>query len=182
MALGPQFDEVLQSIPKKFGSSPVPEGHVRVHHYTSPESVENIRRSGLSMQKAHESFSRGGTEFPSIFATAGEPSEDLLRARPVVEAHLPIKDLDIGRFSTPEELEGRKSTVTTNIDVPPENIIAVHEPWHRSLEYMKDSTMEKNIMSGMYSGIDEDVDKALTVAVPALAAKVMLGGKLKDVK
>ena len=130
------------------------------------------------MDRAHESFSRGGTEFPSIFATAGVPKESLMRERPVVEAHIPVENLDVGRYSTPEELEGRRSTVTTNVDVPAENIIAVHEPWHKTLEYMNDPDMEKNVMSGMYSGVNEDVDKALSVVQPALMAKVMIGGTL----
>lgn len=182
MTLGPQFD--VPDIPKKFGSTPIPEGHVRVNHYTDPESVESIRQHGLRMEKAHESFSRGGTEFPSIFATAGTPTESLMRDRPVIEAHVPVESLDIGRYSSPEELESRRSTVTTNTDVAPENIIAIHEPWHRTLDYMKDPDMEKNIIAGMYSGINEDVDKALSIVQPALMAKIMVGGALggRDVK
>lgn len=177
MTLGPQFD--IPEIPKPFGSRPVPAGHVRVNHYTSPDAVAGIKAGGLSMSRAHESFSRGGTEFPSIFATAGAPSESLMMERPVIEAHIPVENLDIGRYSTPEELEGRRSTVTTNVDVPAENIIAVHEPWHRTLAYMKDPSMEKNIMSGMYSGVNEDVDKALSIVQPALMAKIMAGGALE---
>lgn len=177
--LGPQFD--FPSVPEPFGTKPVPEGHVRVSHYTDPESVEGIKKQGLHMEKAHESFARGGTEYPSIFATAGAPSEALLRTKPVVEAHIPVSQLDVGRGRTPEDLESRNSTVTTNEDVPAENIIAIHEPWHQTFNYIKnDPSMEKDIMGGMYdAGNDPDTEKAIGLAKIGLINKVMLGGKLQ---
>lgn len=177
MVLGPQFD--FTSIPDPFGTKPVPEGHVRVNHFTSDEAIDNIRQHGLSMEKAHESFARGGTEFPSIFANAGQPSESLLRTRPVIEAHIPVKDLDIGRGNAPADLEKRQSTVTTNKDVPAGNILSVHEPWHQTFRYIQDDpSMESGVMSGMYDNTDESTDKAVNVNKMMLAGKVMLGGRL----
>lgn len=182
MTLGPQFDayQAMRSIPEPFGTKSVPEGHVRVNHFTSEESVPGIRSGGLSMAKAHESFERGGTEFPSVFATAGAPRESLLRARPVVEAHIPVSDLDIGRGEDPRGLEQRQSVVTTNKDVPAGNIVAIHEPWHQTFRYIQnDPSMERNVMEGMYDTTgDEDSDKAIQASKVALAAKVMGGGKL----
>lgn len=180
MVLGPQFDEFAK-IPKPFGTEPVPEGSVRVNHFTSDDAIDSIRSGGLSMKKAHESYARGGTEYPSIFATAGPPSDDLLRARPVVEAHIPMKDLDIGGWNnTPEELEARRSTVTTNMDVPKENIIAIHEPWHQTYRYLQSEPLtEHRIMSGFYDNFnDENLQKAVNMAKIPIAAKVMLGGRL----
>jgi hypothetical protein len=171
----------MRSIPAEFGSQPIPEGHVRVNHYTSDDSIDSIRQNGLTMQHAHESYARGGTEFPSIFATAGSPSEKLLRARPVVEAHIPTKNLDIGERSDPRRLESNQSVVTTNMDVPPSNIVAIHQPWHQSFRYMQNEpSMESDIVAGNYDhSHDEDTDRALANTKVALAAKVMLGGKLQ---
>lgn len=168
------------SIPDEFGSAPVPEDSVRVNHYTSGDSVDSIRQQGLTMQHAHESYARGGTEYPSIFATAGPPKEDLLRARPVIEAHIPMANLDIGSHSSPRDLESNRSVVTTNRDVPPENIVAIHQPWHRTFRYVQqDPGMEKNIMAGHYDDTgDEGTDTAIAATKMVLAGKVMLGGAL----
>lgn len=179
----------LRSIPAPFGTTPVPEGHVRVNHYTSPESMEGIRSRGISMDRARESFSRGGTEFPSIFANAGNPSEDLLRRAPVIEAHVPVSNLDTGSmFGRPtveqqaehaRGLESRQSTVTTNVDVPKENIVAIHEPWHSTFRYLQNEPRtEARVMSGLYDDIDEDHNRAVNATKLALASKVLLGGKL----
>lgn len=152
---------------------------MRVNHYTSDEAVPEIQQHGLSMAKAHESYSSGGTEFPSIFATAGQPRESLLRSRPVVEAHIPVNMLDIGRWDSPQQLEAHQSVVTTNHDVPASQIIAVHEPWHQTLRYVQENpSIEKMVMEGMYDSGDEDSDKAIQASKLALASKVMLGGAL----
>lgn len=176
---GPQFD--FLKFPKSFGATPIPEDSVRVNHYTDDNVIDSIREKGLSMQRAHESYARGGTEYPSIFANAGPPSEDLLRERPVVEAHIPLKDLDIGRYSSAEDLEGRRSTVTTNVDLPPESIINIHEPWHQTFRYIQnDSSMERGVMGGDYdSSGDKNTQKAVDATKITLAAKVMLGGRLE---
>lgn len=174
MVLGPQFN--FRGIAQPFGTKPIPEGHVRVNHYTSPEGAEGIKREGLSMARAHESFARGGTEFPSIFMNAGAPSETLLRARPVVEAHVPTSQLDIGSHRSPRELEAHQSTVTTNVDVPRENILAVHEPWHQTFRYiMEDPQTRQGVMRGDYENIDEDTDKAVQHSKIVMAGRAMLG-------
>lgn len=188
MALSRQFDNVL-GVPERFGTQPIPEGHVRVNHYTTEDAIPSIREHGLLVSKAQESFARGGTEFPSTFATAGMPAKALVRMRPVVEAHIPVTDLDIGGVGgrpvvatkhldqQARDLENYQSTVTTNVDVPAENIIAVHEPWHETFRYMQDNPqMEQDIMSGFYDdagGTSES--RAINATKVALAAKVMLG-------
>lgn len=180
---GPRrFDPVgdMRFIPPEFGTQPIPGDSVRVNHYTSDDSVESIRSQGLTMQHAHESYARGGTEYPSIFANAGVPSESLLRSRPVVEAHIPVANLDIGSRTDPRELESRRSTVTTNMDVPPSNIIAIHQPWHQTFRTLQNSPdMESDIVGGMYDNTgDEDADRAIDSTKVALMSKVLLGGRL----
>jgi len=183
MPTGPRrFDPVedMRSIPPAFGTQPIPDDNVRVNHYTSDDSIPSIRSQGLTMQHAHESYARGGTEFPSIFANAGDPSEGLLRSRPVVEAHIPVANLDIGARTDPRQLESRRSTVTTNMDVPPSNIVAVHQPWHQTFRYLQNNReMESDIVGGMYDDTgDEGTDRAINSMKVALASKVLLGGRL----
>lgn len=172
-------------VPAPFGTKPVPEGHVLVNHYTSDEAVADIKANGLRMEKAHESFARGGTEFPSIFATAGQPKTSLIRDRPVVEAHIPNEDLDIGRGTPAADLQARSSTVTTNKDVSPDKIVAVHEPWHEHYRNFMDPDRETSVMRGNHDAgwnperaEDRDILKGLSAAKTALMAKQMLGGTL----
>jgi hypothetical protein len=182
-----------RDIPLDFGTTPIPEGHVRANHYTSEGAIEGIKRQGLTMSHANESYAKGTTEYPSIFANAGPPSRDLLQSRPVAELHVDTKQLDIGGFRTPQDLESRRSTITTNQDVPASNIIAVHEPWHQHARYLQEdaggrtgtngkqypsvrSEVAKGEHDNLYS--EPDYAKALDSTKIVNAATVMLGGKL----
>jgi hypothetical protein len=154
---------------------------MRVHHYTWGRSVPGIEAEGLKRSISEEKFKHGGTESPQVFATAGAPSErDLMDTaggdKHYIEGWAKPEQLDIGRpwgssHLSSEQLsehiqgvEGRRSTITFQGDVPKEQILAVHAPWH---------------MAGDYDNIDENTDRALNVSKTALAAKVMVGGKLQ---
>lgn len=182
-----QFGDISE-IPPEFGTQPIPEGHVRFNHYTYDEAVPHIQREGLQLKAAKESYAKGGTEFPATFATAGAPKEELLRSRPVVEFHAHPDTTSLGWPSrTPrtypaediQHWEGRRSVATMG-DVPRSAIIAIHQPWHQAFRYLaEDPSREAGIMAGNYDDVDEDTDKAVGAMKLALAAKVMLGGKLQ---
>jgi hypothetical protein len=184
---GPQFD--FLKFPKPFGTTPIPEGHVRFNHHTWPRHVESIRNEGLRLRAAEESYSTGGTEFPATFATAGAPHEEMLSVRPVVEFHAHPDNTSLGwptptpRTYPPDDIElwEKRGSVATLGDVPPENIINIHEPWHQTYRYIVDDpSMERGVMRGDYdtSG-DKDTQKAVDISKIPLAAKVMLGGRLE---
>ena len=194
-------------VPPEFGTQPIPEGMVRFNHYTYGEGAgASIRAHGLLRSKGEESYARGGTESPQVFATAGHP-RDLLHTNTIVEGWANPRPLgrtesledrpglmDIGSNyggwdpkEHVERLEGNRSTITFHGDVPANQIIAVHEPWHGHYRHMMevnpnrpDSALEKGIMHGEYDYVNEmpDYKPALEAAKTALAAKVMLGGKL----
>jgi hypothetical protein len=132
---GEQFKE----IPPKYGETPVPEGTVRFNHYTNPDAVSGIKEHGILRSKSEAMFARGGTESPQVFATAGEVDSDLIHNRPVVEGYAHPSQLDIGRNAPPEHLEGRRSVITFHGNVPPEQILHVHEPWHQKARYMTEN-------------------------------------------
>jgi hypothetical protein len=148
---GEQFQDHL---PPKPGTQPVPEGHVRLFHYTGEEALPSIREKGLSTEHA-----RGSTygEPNVVWAAAHRetPGHDALYHRPYVEFHAHSQhDLDIGAYggglgsrqqtAAPEKLGehiehmyGYKSHVTMRGDVPPSRILAVHEPWHAHVHYLE---------------------------------------------
>lgn len=186
MALNPrQFQDIP---PPEFGTQPIPEGHLRLNHYTTEEGAEGIRQHGLVHQFAVDSFARGGTEYPQNFATAGRPSDDMMRRNPIVELHAdPVKDLDTNSLLPVQNtagnraaMEKRNSTVTFHGDLPASNVVAVHQPWHSAFRYLQGNpNMEHSIMHGEYDDTgDPDTDRAVRATKVMLAAKVMAGGQL----
>lgn len=185
--LSNQFDAVrgMREMPPEFGSQEIPEGHVRFNHYTSDEAVPHIAREGLRLRAAEESFSKGTTEYPATFATAGVPSEHLLRSRPVVEFHMNPQETSLawpGSRVSKEDVEHwhSRGSVATMGDVPKSNILGIHQPWHQSFRYLKNNpSMEASVMAGNYDDVDEDTDKAVAATKIALTSKLLLGGKIQ---
>lgn len=146
----PHSSQFEGAIPPEYGTTPVPEGAVRFNHYTHPDAVAGIREHGILRKKSEERFAVMGTESPQIFANAGRADKDLLYGRPVVEgwAH-PDEHLDIGRGRTAESLEARHSTITFHRDVPREQILHIHEPWHmHARTIMSDERYMRDARSG----------------------------------
>lgn len=175
---GEQFEDHLPPPP---GSQPVPEGHVRLFHYTDPEAVSSIAEHGLQQSKA-----RGSTygEPNMVWAAAGMPKPERFYDRPFVEFHAhPQHDLDIGamygragRRGDPAEtaaateysqhLESHRSHVTMQGDVPPSRILAIHEPWHAHARYLEESPSTREMhTTGDFADWetgDPETDKALS--------------------
>jgi hypothetical protein len=197
--LGAQFGKgpkIEAGVPPEFGTTPIPPGTVRFNHYTWGRSVPGIKAEGIKRSYSEEKFEHGGTESPQIFATAGHPGRALQDAahgdKHYIEGYAHIGQLDVGgdyRASHmndqqlgehAQRLEANKSVITFHGDVPKEQILAVHEPWHGTFHHLADDPrMERSIMSRDYHGIEPSTDKALDTASMALAAKVMVGGKLQ---
>jgi hypothetical protein len=165
--LGSQFDDV----PPEPGTAPIPEGHVRLFHYTATKNLRSIREHGLSTR-----FSRGHTygEPNQIWAAAGVPKEESFHTHNYVEYHAdPTNELDIGRNWNPRgdvtaharHMEAHQAHVTMTGDVPPSRILAVHEPWHTHLRYLhenKDYYAEHpDFLEGDFG--DEAVNKAVKI-------------------
>lgn len=143
------------------GTIPIPEGHVRLFHYTDDKGLAGIRKEGLKV-----SSSRGETygEPNLIWAAAGMPKEDSFGYKNFIEFHLDPKDLDIGRGRDPSELEKYQSHVTSYKDIPRENIVATHEPWQQTARYVLDDDRTFDEWANNDdSTFDPDTDRALSV-------------------
>jgi hypothetical protein len=145
-----------EDVPADPGTTPVPEGHVRLFHYAPTAALPSIRAHGLST--AHAKGETYG-EPNMVWAAAGMPKHENFYTHNYVEFHAhPQHDLDIGAMyggfghghERPEadkaalqehinHLESYGSHVTMRGDVPKENIIAIHEPWHAHLRYLRES-------------------------------------------
>lgn len=181
-----EFDYALNDdIPPEPYSQPVPEGSIRLFHVTKihrapgddrpwhrtvHEHAQNLRTQGIRAERARgESYGE-----PSVvWASAGEPIQDFRNAV-VVEFHHPVTDLDIGSpiGADPEThakwLEERRSHVTLPFgkSVEPENILAVHEPWHSHYRHaMKNPDVAQRMRAGKHDSLihEESVDYGPTI-------------------
>lgn len=161
------MSEVKQAagVPPDFGTQPIPPGAVRIQHMTWQDRTDSIRESGLlkSMSSEH-------SESPQVFATTGDTleHEDSVSAdsdRAVVEGYVfphgtdsnPHSQLDVGSGLSPERAASRHSTVTLHGDLPPDQILAVHEPWHAAARYLtSDPRNVEEVESGAHDSLMED--------------------------
>ena len=143
------------------GTMPIPEGHVRLFHYTGDEGLAGIRKEGLKMSSA-----RGETygEPNLIWAAAGMPKEEYFHNKNFIEFHVNPKDLDIGHGKDPSDLEKYGSHVTSYKDIPRENIVATHEPWQQTARYVLDNDRTFDFWADNDDpSYDPDTDRALSV-------------------
>jgi len=131
-------------LPPEPDTTPIPEGHVRLYHQTSKENLGSIKRNGLQLSRAR------GIEGPrGIYADEqgfyGAPGGQM----PTVE------------FSVPKERWDRPFVrVDSMLDqgrVAPENIIAVHYPWHAHARYAEnDPEIVKATLAGEHDFLLND--------------------------
>jgi hypothetical protein len=120
----------LSTIPLPIGETPIPPGRERRFHYTYPENVPGIMREGLKVNKSK------GSKYgdPAGIWSEGEKYKESYKnqVKPVVEFHSP-----------PEHWNGLPYSFH---DVPPENIVAIHHPWHQTYHYIKENGVSmKNV-------------------------------------
>lgn len=120
-------------VPSEKGSQPIPEGHVRLYHYTRG-TPESIRGHGILLGRAKGS-------------TYGEPNliwGSTLPPGPhhtIVEFHVPASDIS-HHANYPEkgadlrDWESRNMHATLVRDIQPHEILAIHEPWHDRYRYI----------------------------------------------
>ena len=106
-----------EDIPQKVGTTPIPDGHVRLYHQTPLENAESIRTHGIIHDKMK------GIEGPRRIYVWRTPFYGESQSHATVELHVPEE-----LFDPPQFLKIS--------DVPPEYIVAVHEPWHDRARYL----------------------------------------------
>jgi hypothetical protein len=132
------------SLPPPPGTAPVKDGWVRLYHQTDREKIESIKREGLSYDYA------AGIEGPKAIWASRTPFYGDAKDIPTVE------------FQVEESAFVPPSFVTRN--VPPEDIIAIHEPWHQHARYMLKTIGPERVLSGEYDYLAPGSDEADAVA------------------
>ena len=149
-------------VPPLPGTVPVPPGEVRLFHRTPLSNAASIRENGLTVSTA-----RGETygEPNQIWGSAGIRSSQAQSVIDggimdsdyvVVEFHMPTDRLNIGNGRDAAEMEAAQSDVTIYGDVPPENIIAVHEPWEAAYRTLAGPDYIDQVRAGEFDNMIDD--------------------------
>jgi len=137
-------------LPPEPGTAQVPEGTLRVYHYT--DDLDAVLKEGLMRSKA-----KGHTygEPDLVWASAQQPGKH----KDYVEFYVYPNELGIGgehrqdKF-TVEQVKQRESygsDVTLLGDMPASRIISHHRSWHDSARYLEsDPEQIKSALSGEY--------------------------------
>lgn len=139
----PNMAGAIKKIPLEHGKSVLPDGMVRLYHQSTPDAIESISRDGLRLSKAK------GIEGPkAIYADEkgfyGKPDDV-----PTVEFMVP-KD----QWQQPFVLK----------DVPHNQIIGTHLPWHRQVRYLLDPANKASLDAALAGKLDKrDGDTAKAV-------------------
>lgn len=129
------------------GTAPIPEGHIRLFHFTSPKRLESIRTQGLTnpSENTHgHSADIGLNSAPNstwVYSDLNlkEPPGWTI-GRPYLEFSAPPDDMGPHNAVSKEGTAAR--TLKPGVDIPPERIIAVHEPWHEMVRHSSNGVID----------------------------------------
>ena len=163
------------------GDTPIPEGHVRLYHYTDAP-IETIRQEGLDISKAR------GEEYGEpnlVWASAAVPNEDI---KNFVEFSIPADDprlqSGVGGPIKGQEKEWMESNYASarNVglggSVEPDEILAYHEPWMAGYRYLADEPTRSRVVAGEYDSFltDDEANGRYRKAILRIKAEAAAGG------
>jgi hypothetical protein len=132
-------------IPPEPGTAPIPYGALRFWHYTYLDNLPSIRENGLSRDFARGDDASGDEQASKgVWASSQAPSADRINQKAYVEFWVMPDELTTNaehfRDQDPQEwIEGQERHVIMQGSVPPEQIVAIHEPWHGTLRYLDEN-------------------------------------------
>lgn len=135
-----------EEIPLEPGKTPIPAGTVRLYHYTkSRESFENIKTQGLLAKYALGDDGSGKGPSAGIWASTRAPENQHLYAEFYLYPEQISHRADYPRQGeNPEAWAQGYHHIIANGDVPLNQIVAFHEPFHTHVRYlMEDNTWEE---------------------------------------
>lgn len=125
------------------GEAPIPEGNIRLFHFTYPKNLDSIRTKGLTAPRVdtHSNSSDTGRNSTWVYSDLNfiEP--------PVWTIGMPYLEFS----APPDEMSPRKGvstkggtvrTLKPGVDIPPEQIVAIHEPWHEMVRHSNGSFID----------------------------------------
>ena len=190
---------LADSVPDAPGTAPIPEGHVRLYHYTQLSkdtegqpmiervhaAAQSLRDHGIVSSKAlgstygepNQIWASGTMPdpmthvFAEIHVAPDDPRWDLNKPSEVSADSSYAHEWSNGKTYN-QDLSKFRSDVTFHGDITPDDIVAVHEPWHEHARYFDDNpTMIQDAKNGMYDDLLDDPEYAPAI----LRAKADVG-------
>lgn len=125
-------------LPAEPGTTPIPDGHIRLYHRTRASNMKSIAKTGLSIDHAK------GYEGPK--AIYGDPEGFYGKPGDVTDGSVDVE------FHVPKEKF--RGTIVNMDEVPTKNIIAIHQNWHNTARYMRDDPKSiKAVLSGEHDDL-----------------------------
>ena len=137
------------NIPPEHETIKIPNNYVRLFHQTSEENLKNIKQHGIQFNKAK------GIEGPKgIWAT--EPNDG-------AGFYGNVTEVPTVEFAIPKK-EWEATFPAIQRDIKPNEIIAIHYPWHSTVRYFIKHNMLDKVKNGEYDYLldnDDDYSKAI---------------------
>jgi hypothetical protein len=143
---------ITSEVPPEPGTTPIPPNNVRLFHYTQAEgtsadqkhqAAELLRRNGLDIKLA-----KGNNygEPNVVWASRQMPSLQ----RVFAEFSIDTKDPRWGPYWRDGNVPGEQGDCFFTDSIRPEEIIAVHEPWHHHYNYMIKNGLIEDVKAGKF--------------------------------
>lgn len=158
-----------EAVPPAPGTTPIPADHVRLYHYISSykggqvgseseeQMAENLRRGGIDISKARGSIYG---EPNAVWASTKPPGSFKVFAE--FDIHKDDPRWGIGRPKTPGDVDWLNKgniDVTFRGSIKPEEIVAVHLPWHHTYRYLEEHNMFQEVLNGDYDYLLDDPER-----------------------
>jgi hypothetical protein len=127
-------------VPAEPGSTPTPEGQVKLYHQTHGRNISSIRKKGIESRQPVEGpkgiyAAKPDKEGKGFY---GHPND-----KPTIEFHAKKKDWD-SPFVRRDKVEAKK-------------IVAAHKPWHSNVRYIDSNPdVRASVERGDYDDVLKD--------------------------
>ena len=167
------FLEAIESgVPPAPGTTPIPPGHVRLYHYFSVRNakgqsdedlVNSVKKDGLDIKRAK------GSQYGepnAVWASSQMPE----RGHRFVEFDMPVDDPRWIQMvnkdqATADRLNKNGGNFSFAGSIRPEEIIAVHLPWHGTYRYLVSHNMIPRVLAGEFDNLLDDPDSPEAKAI-----------------
>lgn len=124
------------------GVAPIPEGNIRLFHFTYPSNLESVRSHGITSPKIEINENGLNSAPNSIWVYSNlnfnEPPGWTIGI-PYLEFSVPPDD--IGPHNAIDR-GGTARTLKAGINIPLERIVAIHEPWHEMVRHANNGVID----------------------------------------
>jgi 8-oxo-dGTP pyrophosphatase MutT (NUDIX family)/GNAT superfamily N-acetyltransferase len=149
-------------VPPRLGTAPIPEDHVRLYHHTWSRNVPSIREHGLLAEMGQGDSGKGyGNEASAgVWAASQHPEPDPQSDRHVIEFHAHPRDIDVNGPSPGSDIHKWNQgdhNVLMRGSVKPENILAIHAPWHTAYHQINNDARDReDVKNGKLDWVHND--------------------------